>query len=135
MKMHGWVVTQAALECSVAVLLKHSSAHQTKIAQLEASLRLHVVLNNIAHFIRPLGVWVGGQLQQRHWDSRRDPIVRQKEWLQTDDTLLHISNSTYIKEFCIKPTGGRSTFDTITGIFKGVGFRENYGRTCPLTMF
>lgn len=58
MKMHGWVVTQAALECGVAVLLKHSSAHQTKIAQLEASHRLHVVLNNIAHFIRPLGVCV-----------------------------------------------------------------------------
>lgn len=44
------VVTQAAQECSVSVrqTLKHSSAHHTETAQLEASLRLHVVLNNIA---------------------------------------------------------------------------------------
>lgn len=45
------VVTQAAQERGVSPrpALEHSSARQTETAQLEASLRLHVVLNNIGH--------------------------------------------------------------------------------------
>lgn len=45
------VVTQLAQECSVSArqTLKHSSAHQTETAQLEACLHLRVVLNNKAN--------------------------------------------------------------------------------------